>query len=69
MVRFSEAISTDFLGVKNMVAEVDSQKGEVGPGLAAQPIIPALRKKTQKGHEVEASQSYRANPQLAWMTY
>lgn len=68
MIRFSEAISTAFLRVKNTVAKVDSQKGEVGPGLAAQFIIPPLRKKRQKGHEVEASQSFRANPQLAWTT-
>lgn len=62
MIRFSEVISTAFLRVKNTVAKVDSQKGEVGPGLAVQSIIPPLRKKRQKGHEVEASQSLRGNP-------
>lgn len=35
------------LGVKTMLAEVDTRKGEAGPGLAAQPALPALRKKRQ----------------------
>ena len=51
MIRFREAISTVLLEVKTMVAEVDKQKGEAGPGLAAQPVIPALRKeKIQKNN-------------------
>lgn len=36
MIRFREAISVAFLGVKTMVAEVDTQKREAGPGLATQ---------------------------------
>lgn len=44
-----------------MVAEVDKQKGEAGPGLAAQPVIPALRKRGQNNHEVEGSQNSKAS--------
>lgn len=54
-----------FLGVNYMVAEVDTEQGEAGHDLAGQPVIPALRKKRQKNHEVEGSQSYKASFKLA----